>query len=92
MKYQGKKRLYEFLVSHGYSVPKMKEMEYKFYRGSEWLRTFSRDIEIYASFPDYIRVTKYGENELGKMISTGLSVYRYGELYYQISNGKVVQS
>ncbi len=40
IKYQGKKQLYEFLVSHGYEVPKMKEMEYTFYHGREWLKFY----------------------------------------------------
>ena len=48
MKYHGKKYLYNFLKAHGYNVPKMREMNYEFYRGSEWLKTLWNEIELFS--------------------------------------------
>ena len=39
MNYHGKNYLYDFLKKHGYDVPKRKEMQYSFFRGSEWLKS-----------------------------------------------------
>ena len=42
--YLGKTKLYKFLKDKKYNVPKMKDMEYEKYRGSEWLKTDEIDL------------------------------------------------
>ena len=89
MKYQGKKRLYEFLKERGYRVPQMKKMEYERFRGSEWLRYFN--ISLYA-YSKRISVTTYAEDEDGEKEEDEYSVYRGGELIYRKAFGKVFVS
>lgn len=88
MKYQGKRRLYEFLKSHGYEVPKLSEMEYSTYRGSEWLK--SLEIEVYARSGACVFVTTYEYNEEGERKEKGYVSYRAGEAVYKTERGKRV--
>ena len=91
-KYQGKKRLYEFLLSHGYDVPKMKEMKYKFYRGSEWLKDWYNGIELYANAPHSIYGTWYEVDDKGKNKEIERTRYLHGECVYKTIRGKCVIS
>lgn len=88
--YQGKRKLYQFLVSHGYNVPKMKEMEYQFYRGSEWLRDFFHEIELYSPHAGRVCVTTYEENSEGKIVANEVCTYLEGNPIYKTIRGKCV--
>lgn len=89
MKYHGKRYLYNFLKEHGYNVPKMKEMNYAFYRGSEWIMSAFK--EIYVSSPVrnviYVSLNEIDE-ETDKKVTTEYSEYVNGVLDYQTINGK----
>ena len=79
--YQGKRKLYNFLKAQGFTVPKMKEMQYKFYRGKEWLRC--DEIGLFRNFPN-ITVTTYAyDEEKDKDIEVGFFSYRNGECVYK---------
>ena len=80
MKYHGKNYLYGFLKEHGYVVPKRKEMEYKFYRGNEWLCGYL--LEAYSPKRDVIYVTVKEERE-EREIQIEYSKYVNGALEYQ---------
>lgn len=90
IKYQGKKRLYEFLVSHGYEVPKMKEMEYTFYHGREWLKDRHNEIELYAESSLSIYVTTFYERLDGKIAGDEHIHYFDGKIIYKSIRGKNV--
>lgn len=81
VKYQGKRRLYEFLKAHGFTVPKMKEMGYKFYRGNEWLRC--DEIGLFSAFPNITVSTYAYDEETDKDIEVGFFSYRNGECVYK---------
>lgn len=55
MEYHGKNYLYNFLKEHGYTVPKRKEMKYRFFRSSEWLESYL--IKAWSPLRDIIFVT-----------------------------------
>lgn len=86
MKYHGKKYLYDFLMEHGYTVPNRKEMEYKFYRGSEWLKSFL--LEAYSPMRDVIYVTVKEEHE-EREVQIEYSKYVNGVLEYQEKRGRI---
>ena len=70
IKYQGKRKLYEFLKTHGFAVPNIKEMQYDFYRGSEWIKC--DEINLFAHSPKYMTVSTFiCDEENGKMIEVG---------------------
>lgn len=81
MKYLGKKKLYNFLVENGYTIPKMKEMEYRFYRGVEWLETRleENDVELYCDKGRSISVYVYQryESESGESKRKQIECSRY---------------
>ncbi|MCM1440979.1 MAG: hypothetical protein NC131_17525 [Roseburia sp.] len=83
-RYFGKRYLYNFLKEHGYAVPKMKEMNYKFFRGDEWLETVvSKKIRLYSTQTiGIIAVHTYDYDEDGNKIETEYSVYSHGDLIY----------
>lgn len=53
IKYQGKRKLYEFLKTHGFAVPNIKKMRYDFYRGSEWIKC--DEINLFAPLFNPVR-------------------------------------
>ncbi len=57
--YFGKKKLYNFLKKKGYKLPKMKDMRYDKYRGSEWLKDSFDEFEAYAVMSTSVTVRKY---------------------------------
>lgn len=89
MKYYGKRYLYNFVKKHGYNVPKMREMNYAFYRGSEWIKSAFE--EIYVSSPTrgvvYVTLNDI-DNETGAKMQAEYSKYVDGVLNYQTINGK----
>ena len=89
MKYHGKKYLYNFLKAHGYNVPKMREMNYEFYRGSEWLKTLWNEIEVFSPSRGVIYVTLNDiDDETAAKTQAEYSKYVDGVLTYQTKNGK----
>ena len=62
MKYFGKRYLYNFLTSHGFEPPKLKNMEYGKYRGDEWLRCGTLD--LFCIFGQTINVSVLEYDEL----------------------------
>lgn len=96
MKYYGKRYLYNFLKEHGYSVPKLKDMEYKYYRGSEWLKSellvpFSAKagIEVYVDSKqcDVFSVTLCELDISGCPREVEFTRYQNGSIRYQVKNG-----
>lgn len=86
MKYHGKNYLYKFLQEHGYDVPMRKEMEYKFYRGSEWLKGFL--LEAYSPKRDVIYITLKEEDvDNDKIVEIEYSKYVNGVIDYQVKRG-----
>lgn len=85
MKYLGKKRMYQFLVDNGYNVPKMKEMSYEFYRGSEWLRVPYGLIDLYCPNGKdlYLSVYEYTNEEEYERREIERSHYRDGVCVYK---------
>ena len=79
-KYHGKNYLYSFLKERGYDVPKRKEMEYKFYRGSEWLE--GDFLKAYSPIRDVIFVTVKAECD-EREIEIEYSKYENGVITYQ---------
>lgn len=88
MKYYGKRYLYNFLKEQGYDVPKLKEMSYHFYRGSEWLKSYYEEIKVYSPKRGNICVTlrEYDE-ERECFFEKEYSVYVDGILNYQKKKG-----
>lgn len=86
MKYAGKTALYKFLKEHGYDVPKMKDMRYEKYRGTEWLKYWQ--LELYSPFRGLIFVFVTHKNDDGITEEIERSNYKNGKLVYQIKNGK----
>ena len=81
VKYQGKRRLYEFLKTQGFTVPKMKEMKYEFYHGNEWLRC--DEIGLFGTFSNMTVTTYAYDEEEDKDIEVGFFSYRNGECVYK---------
>lgn len=46
--YLGVRKFYSLLKDLGYDIPKLKDMEYRFYRGSEFLDTVLEEISVEA--------------------------------------------
>lgn len=92
MYYHGKKYLYSFLKERGYEVPKMKEMNYAFYRGAEWLKTWFEEIRVISPCRGVIYVTvnqEDDENTGKKLPPIEYSKYVDGNLTYQEKNGNL---
>ena len=89
LKYNGKRYLYNFLKEHGYKVPKMKEFNYEFYRGTEWLKSWFREIEVYSPVRRvvYVTINEYDE-ETDEKKCAEYSKYIDGVLNYQTKYGK----
>lgn len=86
MKYHGKNYLYKFLQEHGYDVPMRKDMEYTFYRGSEWLRSYL--LEAYSPKRDVIYITLKEEDvDNDKIVEIEYSKYVNGVIDYQVKRG-----
>ena len=88
MNYHGKNYLYDFLKEHGYDVPKLKkEMQYSFFRGSEWLK--SDLLEAWSPKRDVILVTakREGENHNAELERTQ---YIKGVIVFKKLNGSYV--
>lgn len=70
MNYLKKKYLYNFLVNQGFNdTLKLKDFEYQYYRGDEWLK--SDDIDLYCVRQKEIYVSIYlYDEELDKRIET----------------------
>lgn len=89
MKYHGKRYLYNFLKAHGYDVPKMREMNYTFYRGSEWLKAFWSEIEVFSPTRGVIYVTLNDiDDETCEKTQAEYSKYVNSTLNYQTKYGK----
>ncbi len=90
MKYYGKRYLYNFLKEHGYEVPQLKDFRYEFCRGTEWLKTFYDEIDLYSPERGVIYVTLNEiDDETGKKTQVEYSKYKYGILNYQKKRGKI---
>lgn len=98
MKYYGKRYLYNFLKERGYNVPQFSEMEYKCYRGSEWLKSYpltlgydTVGLEVYVdgSQRNVIRVVRNELSEDDIPYQVELSKYVDGDLNYQQLNYRV---
>lgn len=90
IKYYGKRYLFNFLKDHGYDVPLMKEFIYKFYRGSEWLKTmYLEEIEVYSPARGVVYVTlNEFDDETDEKRQAEYSKYVDGVLNYQTKYGK----
>lgn len=86
MKYDGKMKLYNFLIGKNYEVPIMKRMEYTSFRGNEWLKYFG--LKLFRPVHGIIYVTREEETEDGEIKRVEYSKYVDGVLDYQILNGK----
>ncbi len=89
MRYQGKKKLYEFLVSHGYIVSKMKDCKYQFYHGSEWIKDYDSNIELYSPSTNVVFVTVTEIDEEDRIHEIERCRYDCGELVYKTVRGKI---
>lgn len=96
MKYYGKRYLYNFLKEHGYSVPLLKDMEYKCYRGSEWLKSeplasFSAKVGVEVCVDsmqrDVVCVTLCELDINGHPCEVEFTRYQNGTIRYQVKNG-----
>ncbi len=96
-KYFGKKKLYETLKAKGYKLPKMKEMEYSKYRGSEWLESSSFDerrVRAYAQCGKRITARELLQDmDTGKETEQSLRVYEGDDMncVFATRYGKVVK-
>ncbi len=100
MNYYGKKYLYNFLneryditeILKDYGIkPKMKDFNYQFYRGDEWLKSFAEEIEIYSPCRGVIYVTLSEiDDETGDKHQIEYSKYVDGVLNYQKKCGEIL--
>ena len=60
-KYLGRRALYNFLIEKGYKPPKLKDMEYGFYYGEEWLNCNEITVHCVYGKRVYISEFKYDE-------------------------------
>lgn len=88
MNYHGKNYLYDFLKEHGYDVPKRKEMQYSFFRGSEWLK--SDLLEAWSPIRNviFVSVKEYRVGQMKKEIEW--SRYTNGICVFKKLNGSYV--
>ena len=88
MNYHGKNYLYDFLKEHGYDVPKRKEMQYSFFRGSELLK--SDRLEAWSPKRDIIFVSV--KEDCGEQIKeVEWSKFNKGICEFKKRNGSYVR-
>ena len=74
MKYLGKRYLHKFLKAQGFNPPALKEMEYKVYRGDEFLESSELRLFMVRGKSIYLGVNEYDE-ERDKYIEVSRYTY-----------------
>lgn len=90
VKYLKKVKFRKLLLSMGYPVPALKDCEWKFYRGSEWLRFTGVDglsYECYLS--GFMSVEFFEYNDLDERVSFHRDFYYADQVKVHLSELEV---